>query len=74
MDDHHIKVDLLKLLVDNHLTVAQGTRKDVLFVVGKSSAVKELEEFASSNADRVNVKIDTVENIGLGKRRGHGLR
>ncbi|CAI6369489.1 unnamed protein product [Macrosiphum euphorbiae] len=67
MDDHRTKVDLLKLLDDNHLTVAQGVsdRKNLLFVVGKSSAFKELEEFASCNADRANVKIDIVENMGL---------
>lgn len=66
MEHHHTKVDLLKLLSDNHLTVAQGTsdRKNVLFVVGKTSAGKELEEFASCNADRANVTIEFVEDIG----------
>jgi len=69
MEHHHTKVDLLKLLSDNHLTVAQGTsdRKNVLFVVGKTSAGKELEEFASCNADRANVTIEFVEDIGHGK-------
>jgi len=72
MDDRHTKVDLLKLLDDNRLTVAQGMsdQKNVLFVVSRESAVKELEEFASCNADRVNVKIDIVENMGLGKDEG----
>lgn len=67
MDYHHIKVDLLKLLDDNHSTVAQGTsaRKNVLFVVGKQSAVKTLDEFASCYADRTNVKIDIAENLSL---------
>ncbi|XP_015369635.1 PREDICTED: anamorsin homolog [Diuraphis noxia] len=67
MDNHHIKVDLLKLLDDNHLTVAQGTsdRKNVLFVVGKPSAVKKLEEFTTCYADRINMKIATVEYINL---------
>jgi len=76
MDDHPIKVDLLKLLDDNHLTVAQGAsdRKNVLFVVSKPSAVKKLAEFASCYADRVNVKIDLAENLTLGKKRGHSFR
>lgn len=76
MDDHHIKVDLLKLLDDNRLTVAQGTsnRNNVLFVVGKSSAVTKLEELTSCYTDRANMKIATVEDIGLGKGQNHGLR
>jgi len=69
MEDHHIKVDILQLLDDYRLTVTQGTsdKKNVLFVVGKSSAVEKLEEFASSCADRINLKIVTVENLSLGK-------
>jgi len=69
MDDHLIKVDLLKLLDGNRLTVAQGTsdRKNVLFVVGKSSAVKKLEELTSCYADKANMKIATVEDVRLGK-------
>jgi len=75
MDDHHIKVDLLKLLDDNHLTVAQGTpdHKNVLFVVSKSSAIKKLEEFTSCYADKANMKVATVEEIRLGKRQKHSL-
>ncbi|KAL5234378.1 hypothetical protein ACI65C_001788 [Semiaphis heraclei] len=71
MDDHHIKVDLLKLLDDNRLTVAQGTsnRNNVLFVVGKSSAVTKLEELTSCYTDRANMKIATVEDIGLATER-----
>jgi hypothetical protein len=69
MDNHNIKVDLLKLLDENRLTVAQGTsdRKNLLFVVRKSSAIEKLEEFASCYADRVNVKIEIVEKLNLGK-------
>lgn len=69
MEDHHIKVDLLKLLDDNRLTVTQGTsdKKNSLFVVGKSSGLEKLEEFASCYADRINLKIVTVENLSLGK-------
>ncbi|CAH1716993.1 anamorsin homolog isoform X1 [Aphis gossypii] len=72
MEDHHIKVDLLQLLDDNRLTVTQGTsdKKNVLFVVGKSSAVEKLEEFASSCADRINLKIVTVENLSLVASKG----
>ncbi|XP_025197772.1 anamorsin homolog isoform X2 [Melanaphis sacchari] len=67
MDDHYIKVDLLKLLDDNHLTVTQGTsdRKNLLFVVGKSSTVEKLEELTSCYADRVNVKFALVDNLNL---------
>ncbi|XP_060837668.1 anamorsin homolog isoform X2 [Rhopalosiphum padi] len=67
MDNHNIKVDLLKLLDENRLTVAQGTsdRKQVLFVVRKSSAIEKLEEFASCYADRNNVKIEIVEDLNL---------
>ncbi|XP_022163922.1 anamorsin homolog [Myzus persicae] len=62
--DSHIEDDLLKLLDDNRLTAAQGTsdRKNVLFVVGMSSAVKKLEEFISSNAEKANMKIGIIEN------------
>lgn len=69
MEDHHIKVDLLKLLEDNRLTVTQGTfdKKNLLFVVSKSSTVEKLEEFATCYADRINLKIVTVENLSLGK-------
>jgi len=76
MDDHHINIDLLKLLDDNRLTVAQGTSdpKNVLFVVSKSSAVKKLEELTSCYADKANMKVTTLEDINLGKGRRHGLR
>ncbi|XP_026809509.1 anamorsin homolog isoform X2 [Rhopalosiphum maidis] len=72
MDDHHIKVDLLKLLDENCLTVAQGTsdHKNLLFVVKKSSAIEKLEEFASCYADRINVKIAIVENLNLEVSKG----
>lgn len=68
MENHHIKIDLLKLLDDNRLTATQGTsdKKNLLFVVGKSSAVEKLEEFASCYADRINLEIVTVENLSLG--------
>lgn len=60
-----MEVDLLKLLDDNRLTVAPGTtdRKNLLFVVGKPSAVEKLKEFANCHADRANVKIAIVESL-----------
>lgn len=69
MEGDHIKVYLLKLLDDNRLTVTQGTsdKKNLLFVVGKLSAIEKLEEFASCYADRINLKIVTVENLTVGK-------
>jgi len=67
MDDHHFGVDLLKLLDENRLTVAQGTsdRKNVLFVTRKASDVEKLKEFANCYADRVNIKIVEHSNLAL---------
>lgn len=64
MDDHQIIIDLKKLL-----TVAGETsdKKNILIVLGKSSAGADPEGFAKYFADTATVKIANAENLELCK-------